>query len=42
MAKEAPGQERLRHYEFGPFRLDPTERMLLRDRESGAAHAESF
>lgn len=34
VAKERPGQERLRLYEFGPFRLDPTERTLLRGDET--------
>jgi Tol biopolymer transport system component/DNA-binding winged helix-turn-helix (wHTH) protein len=34
VAKETPSQERLRLYEFGPFRLDPTERMLLRGDET--------
>jgi DNA-binding response OmpR family regulator len=32
--KEAPSQERLRLYEFGPFRLDPTERRLMRGHET--------
>ena len=32
-AKQTPGSERLRLYEFGPFRLDPTERTLLRGSE---------
>ena len=34
VAKETPSQERLRLYELGPFRLDPTERMLLRGDET--------
>ena len=33
IAKETPGRETLRLYEFGPFRLDPAERKLLRDNE---------
>ena len=33
VAKETPGQETLRLYEFGPFRLDPAERKLLRGNE---------
>jgi DNA-binding winged helix-turn-helix (wHTH) protein/Tol biopolymer transport system component len=33
VAKPTPSQERLRFYEFGPFRLDPAERMLLRGNE---------
>jgi TolB-like protein/DNA-binding winged helix-turn-helix (wHTH) protein/tetratricopeptide (TPR) repeat protein len=33
VAKEAPSQEPMRLYEFGPFRLDPAERKLLRDNE---------
>ena len=33
MAKATPSQERLRLYEFGPFRLDPTERILRRGNE---------
>jgi TolB-like protein/DNA-binding winged helix-turn-helix (wHTH) protein/Tfp pilus assembly protein PilF len=32
-AKETPSQETLRLYEFGPFRLDPSERKLLRGNE---------
>jgi DNA-binding winged helix-turn-helix (wHTH) protein len=34
LSKETPSQESLRLYEFGPFRLDPTERMLLRGGET--------
>jgi eukaryotic-like serine/threonine-protein kinase len=34
VAKETPSQERLRLYEFGSFRLDPTERTLLRGDET--------
>ena len=33
VAKETPSHETLRLYEFGPFRLDPSERKLLRDNE---------
>ena len=33
VAKETPGRETLRIYEFGPFRLDPAERKLLRANE---------
>jgi len=33
VAKATPSQERLRLYEFGPFRLDPTERILRRGNE---------
>jgi Tol biopolymer transport system component/DNA-binding winged helix-turn-helix (wHTH) protein len=33
VAKEALSQETLRLYEFGPFRLDPAERKLLRGNE---------
>jgi TolB-like protein/DNA-binding winged helix-turn-helix (wHTH) protein/Flp pilus assembly protein TadD len=33
VAKEAPSQETLRLYEFGPFCLDPAERKLLRGNE---------
>ena len=32
-ARQTLSQERLRLYEFGPFRLDPTERILLRGNE---------
>lgn len=32
-AKQTPDRERLWLYEFGPFRLDPTERTLLRGNE---------
>src|SRR6266481_8850848 len=33
VAKEALSQETLRLYEFGPFRMDPAERKLLRGNE---------
>jgi len=33
VAKETPTQETLRLYEFGPFRMDPAERKLLRGNE---------
>ena len=33
LARPTPSQERMRFYEFGPFRLDPAERMLLRGNE---------
>src|ERR1700726_3801585 len=33
VAKETPSQETPRVYEFGPFRLDPAERKLLRGNE---------
>jgi eukaryotic-like serine/threonine-protein kinase len=33
VAKQTPGPEKLRIYEFGPFRLDPAERILLRGNE---------
>ena len=33
VAKPTPSRERLRLYEFGRFRLDPTERILLRGNE---------
>ena len=33
VAKETPGQETPRLYEFGPFRLDPAERKLWRGNE---------
>ena len=33
VAKQSPGQERSRFYEFGPFRLDPAERTLWRGNE---------
>jgi DNA-binding response OmpR family regulator len=33
VAKQTPSQETLRLYEFGPFRLDPAERKLLRGNE---------
>jgi Tol biopolymer transport system component/DNA-binding winged helix-turn-helix (wHTH) protein len=33
IAKQTPSHETLLHYEFGPFRLDPGERILLRGNE---------
>ena len=33
VARETPSREPLRLYEFGPFRLDPAERKLLRGNE---------
>ena len=33
IAKQTPSQEPLRLYEFGPFRLDPVERRLLREND---------
>lgn len=41
-AKQTPDQERLRLYEFGPFRLDPTERTLLRGNEIVPLTAKAF
>ncbi|HZV87505.1 MAG TPA: winged helix-turn-helix domain-containing protein [Candidatus Binatus sp.] len=41
-AKETPGHETLRLYEFGPFRLDPTERKLLRGNEMVALTPKAF
>ena len=41
-AKQTPDQERLRLYEFGPFRLDPTERTLLRGNEVVPLTAKAF
>jgi TolB-like protein/DNA-binding winged helix-turn-helix (wHTH) protein/Tfp pilus assembly protein PilF len=41
-AKETPGRETLRLYEFGPFRLDPTERKLLRGDEIVALTPKAF
>ena len=36
------GTERRRAYEFGPFRLDPAERMLLRERQPVALPPKAF
>ena len=41
-AKETPSQETLRLYQFGPFRLDPTERKLLRGNEIVALTPKAF
>ena len=41
-AKENPSQETLRLYQFGPFRLDPTERKLLRGNEIVALTPKAF
>ena len=41
-AKETPGRETLRLYEFGPFHLDPTERKLLRGNEIVALTPKAF
>ena len=41
-AKETAGRETLRLYEFGPFRLDPTERKLLRGNEIVALTPKAF
>jgi TolB-like protein/DNA-binding winged helix-turn-helix (wHTH) protein/Flp pilus assembly protein TadD len=41
-AKETPSQETPRLYEFGPFRLDPTERKLLRGNEMVALTPKAF
>ena len=41
-AKQTPDQERLRLYEFGPFRLDPIERTLLRGNEIVPLTAKAF
>jgi TolB-like protein/DNA-binding winged helix-turn-helix (wHTH) protein/Flp pilus assembly protein TadD len=41
-AKETPGQETPRLFEFGPFRLDPAERKLLRDNEIVALTPKAF
>ena len=41
-AKETPSQETPRLYEFGPFRLDPTERKLLRDNETVVLTPKAF
>jgi DNA-binding winged helix-turn-helix (wHTH) protein/Tol biopolymer transport system component len=42
IAKETPSQETLRLYEFGPFRLDPAERKLLRGNEIVALTPKAF
>jgi TolB-like protein/DNA-binding winged helix-turn-helix (wHTH) protein/Tfp pilus assembly protein PilF len=42
VAKETPSQEALRLYEFGPFRLDPAERKLLRGNEIVALTPKAF
>jgi len=42
VAKEMPSRETLRLYEFGPFRLDPAERRLLRDNEIVALTPKAF
>jgi TolB-like protein/DNA-binding winged helix-turn-helix (wHTH) protein/Flp pilus assembly protein TadD len=42
VAKETPGREALRLYEFGPFRLDPAERKLLRGNEIVALTPKAF
>jgi TolB-like protein/DNA-binding winged helix-turn-helix (wHTH) protein len=41
-AKEKPSRETLRLYEFGPFRLDPAERKLLRGNEIVALTPKAF
>jgi DNA-binding response OmpR family regulator len=41
-AKETPSQETIRLYEFGPFRLDPAERKLLRGNEIVALTPKAF
>jgi len=41
-AKVPPSQETPRLYEFGPFRLDPAERKLLRDTEIVALTPKAF
>jgi TolB-like protein/DNA-binding winged helix-turn-helix (wHTH) protein/Tfp pilus assembly protein PilF len=40
--KETPSQETLQLYEFGPFRLDPAERKLLRGNEILALTPKAF
>jgi len=40
--KEVPSQESIRLYEFGPFRLDPAERKLLRGNEIVALTPKAF
>ena len=42
VANERPSQETIRLYEFGPFRLDPAERKLLRDNEIVALTPKAF
>jgi DNA-binding winged helix-turn-helix (wHTH) protein/tetratricopeptide (TPR) repeat protein len=42
VAQETPSQETLRVYEFGPFRLDPAERRLLRGNEIVALTPKAF
>jgi DNA-binding winged helix-turn-helix (wHTH) protein/Tol biopolymer transport system component len=42
VVKETPGQETVRIYEFGPFRLDPTERKLWRGNEVVALTPRAF
>jgi TolB-like protein/DNA-binding winged helix-turn-helix (wHTH) protein/Tfp pilus assembly protein PilF len=42
VAKQTPSQETLRLYEFGPFRLDPAERKLLRGNEIVALTPKAF
>jgi len=42
VGKETPSQETPRLYEFGPFRLDPTERKLLRGNEMVALTPKAF
>jgi TolB-like protein/DNA-binding winged helix-turn-helix (wHTH) protein/Flp pilus assembly protein TadD len=42
VGKEAPSRETPRLYEFGPFRLDPVERMLLRGSEIVALTPKTF
>jgi TolB-like protein/DNA-binding winged helix-turn-helix (wHTH) protein/Flp pilus assembly protein TadD len=39
---ETPGRETLRLYEFGPFRLDPSDRKLLRGNEIVALTPKAF
>ena len=41
-AKEAPSQGPIRLYEFGPFRLDPSERKLVRGNEIVALTPKAF
>jgi TolB-like protein/DNA-binding winged helix-turn-helix (wHTH) protein/tetratricopeptide (TPR) repeat protein len=42
VARETPGRETLRLYEFGPFRLDSAERKLLRGNEIVALTPKAF
>ena len=42
VAKQTPSQETPRLYEFGPFRLDPAERKLLRGNEIVALTPKAF